>query len=177
MTDEYHQNESFRRGYDTAFAMGIATISEYWSFMLPYLGTLKRAIEDLDDAHMVVFDTIEGRAAGAPTFKHAPSDIWDRMTGNWPGILKHSTAEAAAPPSPPVPDVAATAEPRESRGTNSPEVAVEIILFTEDDRHGVAIRQNGVIVARSPAYRDRAVAEMMVRELVKRARQGIEDRA
>jgi len=119
--------QGYQRGFDEAFAMGVASLGEYWKFLIPYVGKVKSAVDELDMAHMIVFDTIEGRAEGAPTFKDAPREIWDRMTGKWPDILAHSnsTAEPAAS-KPPMPRAVESAEGRATRPTraNGPDEAL-----------------------------------------------------
>jgi hypothetical protein len=173
--DEAALHDARQHGFDEAFAMGVASLREYWLFLIPYIGKLKSAIEELDAAHGVVFDTIEGRAEGAPTFKDAPREIWDRMTGDWPGILDRSTAEATAPNPPPNPPAAATAEPRESRGPVR-EVVAEIVLRDLPEGTQLCVMANGIVVAESPIYQSNHVARILARRLVKRAREGIEDK-
>jgi hypothetical protein len=97
------------------------------------------------------------------------------MTGDWPGILDRSTAEATAPNPPPNPPTVATAEPRENRGTIR-EVVAQIVLVEGFHGTQVIVEARGTVIAESPLYRSQHIAEMLARRLVKRAREGIEDK-
>jgi len=188
--------EARQRGFDEAFAMGVASLREYWLFLLPYVGKVKSAVEELDVAHGVVFDTIEGRAEGAPTFKDAPPEIWDRMTGEWPGILDQSTAEATGPKAPT--RTVATAEAVKpgqlgGPGQNTTEtqacyagpaepwaisetIIFEIVAVSSEGGHSIVLISDGNVVDRSRLYRDQHVAMMLARRLEREARRGLQDK-
>lgn len=109
------EQRGYQRGFDEAFARGIATVAHFWTETIPLVARMKSAFEEFERLHDMVFNNIEGRAEGAPLLLDVPSDQWDKVTGKWEDIKKRigsgSPPVSLSPDAPPMQAHLASVQP------------------------------------------------------------------
>ena len=79
--------EGFRAGFDSAFAMGVNSLSEAWLQVLATISPIKNAIEGLEAFIDDGFNTVDGRSnkeKGGGTLADAPPEAWHRYDAGAP---------------------------------------------------------------------------------------------
>jgi hypothetical protein len=80
----------YERGFNEALARGVATIAEIWTAILEPLSEIRMRFEEIEMIHDCMFNTIEGRAEGAPTLHGIDPAHWDAIAGKWEDIKKRA---------------------------------------------------------------------------------------